>query len=76
LTHSDVVDEVEVSHGQANKIYDCPHCSSSLLLREGEMAVVGDRRSVLLEESVSTSSTLSEAHICSDQRDEGELVIC
>jgi len=75
LTHSDVVDEVEMSHGQANKIYDCPHCSSSLLLRDGEMAMVGDRCSVLLEESASTS-TLSEAHVCSDQRDEGELVIC
>jgi hypothetical protein len=75
LTHSEVVDEVEMSHGQANKIYDCPHCSSPLIVRDGEMAMVGDRHSVLLEESIPTSA-LSEADVCSDQRDEGELVIC
>jgi len=75
LTHSEVVDEVDMSHGQANKIYDCPHCSSPLIVRDGEMAMVGDRHSVLLEESIPTSA-LSEADVCSDQRDEGELVIC
>jgi hypothetical protein len=72
LTHSDVVDEVEMSHGQANKIYDCPQCSSPLVVRDGEMAVVGgDRHSILLEDS----ATLPEAQVSSDQRDEGELVV-
>jgi len=75
LTHSDVVDEVEASYGQANKIYDCPHCSVPLVVRDGEMAVVNERYSVLLEENVPVS-VLSEAQVSSDQRDEGELVIC
>lgn len=75
LTHSDVVDEVEQSHGQANKIYDCPHCSSPFIVKDGEVAVVGGRRRILLEENVPTS-VLSEAQVSSDQRDEGELVIC
>jgi hypothetical protein len=72
LTHSDVVDEVEMSHGQANRIYDCPQCSSPLVVRDGEMAVVGNRCSVLLEDS---AATLLEAQAGSDQRDEGELVV-
>jgi hypothetical protein len=80
LTHSDVVDEVEMSHGQANKIYDCPQCSSSLVVRDGEMAVVGntcgngeaDRYSILLEDS---AATLPEVQVSSDQKDEGELVV-
>jgi hypothetical protein len=75
LTHSDVVDEVELSQGQTNKIYDCPHCSIPLIVKDGEMAVVGERYSVLLEENV-PASELSEVQVSSDQRDEGELVIC
>ena len=75
LAHSDVADEVEMSYGQANKIYECPHCSSSLIVKDGEMAIVGGQHSVLLEENVHTSS-LSEVQVGSDQRDEGELVIC
>jgi hypothetical protein len=74
LTHSDVVDEVEMSHGQANRIYDCPQCSSPLVVRDGEMAIVGDQGSVLLEENV-PAAALPEAQVGSDQRDEGELVV-
>ncbi|MBW4517204.1 MAG: hypothetical protein KME11_18515 [Timaviella obliquedivisa GSE-PSE-MK23-08B] len=75
LMHSDVVDEVEMSHGQANKIYDCPHCSSPLLVKDGEMTAVSERHSILSEENIPTSA-LSENQVGSDQRDEGELVIC
>ena len=75
LTHSDVVDEVEMSHGQANKIYDCPHCSGPLIVKDGEMAVVGEQHSILLEENV-PAPALSGSQVSSDQRDEGELVIC
>ncbi|NJR37884.1 MAG: hypothetical protein HC781_02375 [Leptolyngbyaceae cyanobacterium CSU_1_4] len=75
LTHSDVVDEVELSHGQTHKIYDCPHCSSPLIMKDGEVATVGERYSILSEENV-PNSALSEAQVSSDQRDEGELVIC
>jgi hypothetical protein len=75
LTHSDVVDEVEMSHGQANRVYDCPHCSSNLVVKDGELSVVGNRYSILSEESVPTDA-LPEVQVSSDQRDEGELVIC
>lgn len=42
LTHPHVVDEVEaslgsVSHGQTHRVYNCPGCESSYVIREGEM---------------------------------------
>jgi hypothetical protein len=74
LTHSEIVDEVESSHGQTHRIYDCPQCSSPLVVREGEMTLVAEQHSVL-EEMVPVSD-VSDAPTGSDQRDEGELVTC
>jgi hypothetical protein len=74
LTHSDVVDEVEMSHGQANKVYDCPQCSSPLVVRDGEMTIVGEQGGILMEDNVPATS-LSEVQAGSDRQDEGELAV-
>ncbi len=49
LTHTHIVDEVEasvssgsashgaVSHGQTHRVYKCPGCDSSYVIREGEL---------------------------------------
>jgi hypothetical protein len=77
LTHSDVVDEVEMSHGQVHKLYDCPQCSSPLVIKDGELSTVAKRQGVLLEESASVAAPVAaEVALGSDQRDEGELVPC
>jgi hypothetical protein len=68
LTHSDVVDEVEMSQGQTHRLYSCPQCSSPLVIKEGELSPVGEQQGLLLEEEVVAPG--------SDQRDEGELVPC
>jgi hypothetical protein len=68
LTHSDIVDEVEMSQGQTHRLYSCPQCSSPLVIKEGELSAVGNPQGVLLEgDSIAPSP---------DQRDEGELVPC
>lgn len=74
LTHSNIVDEVEMSHGRIHQIYNCPECESSLVLREGEMVPVGEQPGALVDEE-SAVNRLSEGHSNSDQRDEGELVL-
>jgi hypothetical protein len=68
LTHSDVVDEVEMSQGQAHRLYSCPQCSSPLVIKEGELSAVGNSQGVLLEGDSIVSG--------SDQQDEEELVPC
>lgn len=75
LEHSDIVDEVEMSHGQSHRIYNCPECESSLMLRQGEMISIGNQPSVLVEEGAPSqiSNSVSE-HSDSDQKDEDELV--
>jgi hypothetical protein len=73
LTHSDVVDEVEMSHGQVHRIYSCPECTSSLVLKEGEMVSVAEQPSVVLDEDSSTGRSKG-SH--SDQQGEEELVPC
>jgi hypothetical protein len=74
LEHPEVVDEVEASQGQAHKIYSCPECASSLVMRQGEMVSVGEQPTVLIEGGDSSSIAASEKRSDSDQKDEGELV--
>ncbi|WP_088890735.1 hypothetical protein [Leptolyngbya ohadii] len=71
LTHSEVVDEVEAAHGQTHRVYSCPECASSLVLREGEMASLSGQVGVLLEDS-----SVERISGSPDQRGEGELVPC
>jgi hypothetical protein len=74
LTHSDVVDEVEMSHGQVYQIYDCPECSSSVVLQEGKMVSLKEQPSILVEEGL--SPVVQEQHSGSSQQGEEELVPC
>jgi hypothetical protein len=74
LTHSDVVDEVEMSHGQVHQIYGCPECSSSVVLREGKMVSLKEQPDILVEESLSPA--VHDHRSGSSQQGEEELVPC
>lgn len=43
LTHPEVVEEVEAIHGRVHQIYHCPDCASALVIREGELTLLGDQ---------------------------------
>jgi predicted RNA-binding Zn-ribbon protein involved in translation (DUF1610 family) len=73
LTHPDVVDGVELSHGQNHRVYNCPECSSDLIVRDGEMVSLKASPAVLSDE-FQVSSVDEEAD--SDRQDRGELVTC
>jgi hypothetical protein len=74
LTHPGVVDEVEMSqHGQVYQVYSCPECSSSVVLKEGEMvSLQGQPGALTDDEEIPVGRVQGE---CSaPQQGEGELV--
>jgi hypothetical protein len=42
LAHSDVVDEFDSTYGQTHRIHSCPSCSTSVVIRQGELVEVAD----------------------------------
>ncbi len=50
LAHPDVVDEVESSYGNTHRVYSCPACETSVVVREGEMVALEDQVGILAEE--------------------------
>ncbi|MEL7036977.1 MAG: hypothetical protein AAFO04_15335 [Cyanobacteria bacterium J06592_8] len=52
LNNPEVVDEVEASYGQTHRVYSCPECASSVVIREGELASLKNQPSVVTEEEL------------------------
>jgi hypothetical protein len=52
LTHPEVVEQVEEAHGQAHRIYNCPGCTTPVVLRDGELAPLDQPSGVLLEDEL------------------------
>jgi hypothetical protein len=73
LSHSDVVEE-HSTHGGTYRTYDCPSCSDSVVMRDGELVSVKD---------VASASRDHELHVDmhevvgeSSRPEEGQLVHC
>lgn len=73
LSHPDLVDQCGEGYGHSHRVYSCPECSTSVVIREGEMFPLKTESGVLLEDSlpVEKSQPLSVA-----SQGEGELVPC
>lgn len=76
LAHGDVVAEcLETSFGQTHRLHSCPSCSSSVVLREGELVevaqVAGDSQGNVMGDAV-----IPEVAPGAGSRGEGELVVC
>ena len=80
LEHPEVVEDQEAAHGQVHRIYSCPSCASSLMLRDGDIASLQEQAALTDEENSVMERTqvgcLSADYPDSDRRDEGELVPC
>lgn len=48
LTHGDLVESME-SHGATHRIYSCPTCEASVVLRDGEMYALGQQPATVTE---------------------------
>lgn len=78
LAHSELVNEgFEVAHGHSHQVYDCPSCSTAVVVREGELVELA-RMAALTSSNVATldDSDLPEMVGSSGSREEGELVVC
>ena len=74
MKHPEVVDEVETACGKTHKVYNCPECTGSVVLRNGEMVSLGNQPSVLGEE-LPVEKMREEISLTNSQGEE-ELVPC
>lgn len=77
LSNPEVIDELEVVRGQAHKVYSCPECSSSVVIREGEIVSLSTQPGVLLEEELELQqAVMSDLVTSSPDPGEESLVPC
>ncbi|WP_017299884.1 hypothetical protein [Nodosilinea nodulosa] len=79
LAHSDVVAEsLETSFGQSYRLHSCPSCSSSVVLREGELVEVAQAVSASQHGNGDAigAAVIPEVAAGAGSREEGELVVC
>ncbi|NEP78794.1 MAG: hypothetical protein F6K17_15480 [Okeania sp. SIO3C4] len=75
LEHPEVVDEVGSIYGQTHRVYTCPECTSSVVMREGELASLKNQPSVLADQNIPVKET-PETEKSKAQPGEQELVPC
>ncbi|KYC41472.1 hypothetical protein WA1_21835 [Scytonema hofmannii PCC 7110] len=69
LAHSELVDEA--SYGRTHRVYSCPSCESSLVIRDGELATLGKQPGLIGQERISIEEMAE-----TNQKGEEELVPC
>lgn len=75
LRHPEVVEEVEESYGRTHRVYTCPECSSSAVIKDGEMVSLKDQPS-LLADDIPVEKVLEAVDSHTDSQGEEELVPC
>ncbi|MBE9186707.1 MAG: hypothetical protein JGK17_01455 [Microcoleus sp. PH2017_10_PVI_O_A] len=75
LGNPELVDEVEASYGQTHRVYTCPECTGSVVMRDGELASVTSQPSVLAEQELPVKQ-VSGVSASTAQPGEEELVPC
>ncbi|GAA6618445.1 hypothetical protein [Scytonema sp. NUACC26] len=68
LAHSELVEEA--SYGRSHRVYSCPSCESSLVIRDGELAALGKQPGIIGERI--SIEEMDETN----QKGEEELVPC
>ena len=74
LTNPEIVEEFEESsYGRTHRVYSCPTCESSLVLRNGELVALGNQPGLIGQEHL-TIEEMEEGE--TDPKSEEELVPC
>jgi hypothetical protein len=47
LANPELVEEMEESYGRTHRVYSCPTCESSVVLRDGELVSLGQQPGVI-----------------------------
>jgi len=73
LANSELVEEVDDSYGRTHRVYSCPTCESSLVLRDGELVTLGNQPGVIGDHLPIDDMERDETN---KQKGEEELVPC
>jgi hypothetical protein len=74
LTNSELVEEVTAStYGRTHRVYACPTCQSSLVLRDGELVALGNQQAIISQENLSVDKRSEDK---TNPKGEEELVPC
>jgi plasmid stability protein len=61
LAHADIVAEVEASvNGSTHQVHNCPECSTSVVLRSGEMVALKNQISILNDDGLKVQPAAEE----------------
>ncbi|BAZ39157.1 hypothetical protein NIES4101_51090 [Calothrix sp. NIES-4101] len=74
LTNSELVDEIESNYGKTHRVYSCPNCESSLVLKDSELVALSKQPGVINQERISINDELDEDG--ANPKGEEELVPC
>ncbi len=55
LTHPEMVEEVETSHGRTHQLYACPECATTVVVKDGEMVALSNQPGVVNEEQLTVA---------------------
>ncbi len=75
LAHPEVVEEMEASHGRNHQVYNCPECTSSVIVKDGELVALSNQPGILGENELSVEK-VREVNSGTDAQGEQELVPC
>ncbi len=73
LANSELVEEVESSIGRTHRVYSCPNCESSLVLRDGDLLTLGNQPGLIGSEHLPIDDMERDE---TKQKGEEELVPC
>ncbi len=52
LTHPEVIDEIEAEYGQTHRVYACPECTTSVVIRNEEMVPLNNQSGAITQEEL------------------------
>jgi hypothetical protein len=74
LTNSELVEEMSASaFGRTHRVYTCPSCESSLVLRSGELVALGNQPAIVSQEHLPQDEMAADK---TNPKGEEELVPC
>lgn len=76
LSHPEIVEQCEISHGQTHRVYTCPDCTAPVAMRDGEIVSLRGQSGGLLKDGLSVEKAKRAGSANADSQGEGELVPC
>ncbi len=55
LSHPEVIEQVEGEQGHVHQVYICPECSSSVVVRDGDLVSLRSQPGAILDDAIPTS---------------------